>query len=323
VSTSGGRSFAARWSIVRFSPARATDLDAFSGGTGPPGLEPDPRPPARRLWRRRLFRDRAVLVGAMLLVVLLAAILAAPWLAPDDPTAVNPPNALAGPSLRHPAGTDNLGRDIASRLLHGGRTSVATAVAATLGITFLGVAFGVIAGMLGGLVDTLVMRLVDVLSALPTLLVAMVVLGVLGPGTDKLVLTVTLLGWPGYARVMRGATLVLREQDFIGATRALGASRLRIMVRHIIPNLMGPLTVLSTLDVGRILLALTALSFLGFGVQPPDPEWGAMMADARSYFYRAPRLLVYPGAAISLLVLAVNLCGDGLRDALDEKVSER
>lgn len=271
---------------------------------------------------RRLAHDRSVLAGAILLTVLLGVLLAVPWLPLADPTLVDAPNRLAGPSLQHLAGTDMLGRDMASRLLHGGRTSVATALVVTTGITLLGLLFGVTAGMLGGVVDTLVMRAVDVLSALPTLLVAMVVLGLLGSGIDKLVLTVTLLGWPGYARVMRGATLVLREQDYVGAARAVGASRLRIMCRHIVPNLLAPVTVLSTLDVGRILLALTALSFLGFGVQPPDPEWGAMMADARNYFYSAPRLLIYPGAAISLLVLAVNLCGDGLRDALDARVSQ-
>lgn len=275
---------------------------------------------ARRALLRRLARDRAALVGALLLVVMLAALMAAPWLAPADPTVVDPPNALAGPSLQHPAGTDMLGRDMASRLLYGGRISVATALVATLGITVLGLALGVTSGMVGGLVDTLVMRLVDVVSALPTLLVAMAVLGVLGPGTDKLVLTVVLLGWPGYARVIRGATLVLREEQFVGAATAVGASRRRVMARHIVPNLMAPITVLSTLDVGRIVLGLTALSFLGFGVQPPSPEWGAMMSDARSYFYGAPRLLVYPGVAISLLVLALNLCGDGLRDALDARV---
>lgn len=277
---------------------------------------------SRRSLTRRLTRDRAALVGTTLLLAMLAALLAAPWLAPADPTAIDPPNALAGPSLAHPAGTDMLGRDLASRLLYGGRISIATALAATLGITVLGLVLGVTSGMLGGLVDTLVMRLVDVVSALPTLLVAMVVLGVLGPGTDKLVLTVVVLGWPGYARVIRGATLVLREEQFVGAARAVGASRCRIMARHVVPNLMAPITVLSTLDVGRILLGLTALSFLGFGVQPPTPEWGAMMADARSYFFRAPRLLVYPGVAISLVVLALNLCGDGLRDALDAKVGQ-
>lgn len=271
---------------------------------------------------RRLARDRSALIGMALLLLLLSALLAVPWLPLADPTLVDTRNSLAGPSLAHPAGTDLLGRDLLSRLLHGGRTSITTALLATAGITLLGLFFGVTSGMLGGVVDALVMRLVDVLSALPTLLLAMVVLAVFGSGIDKLVLIVTLLGWPGYARVIRGATLVLREQDYIAASRAVGSSQGRVMLRHIVPNLAGPVTVLSTLDVGRILLALTALSFLGFGVQPPNPEWGAMMADARTNFYGAPKLLLYPGAAISLLVLAVNLCGDGLRDALDARVGQ-
>ena len=272
---------------------------------------------------RRLARDRAAVVGGVLLVLLVAGVLAAPWLAPDDPLRVDAPNRLAGLSLDHPLGTDMLGRDMASRLLFGGRSSLTMALAATAGLSVVGLAVGVLTGMLGGVVDALVMRLVDVVQALPMLIIAMVAIGLWGRGADKLVLVFVAVGWPGYARVVRGATLSLRERAFVDAARSLGASRFRVMWRHIVPNLVGPVTVLSTLDLGRILLGLTALSFLGFGVQPPDPEWGRMLADARTYFYRAPQLLMYPGAAISLLVLAVNLCGDGLRDALDVQIGPR
>lgn len=194
------------------------------------------------------------------------------------------------------------------------------AIAATAGISLLGLAVGVISGMIGGFVDAALMRVVDIIQAVPLLMVALVAIGVVGPGAINLVLVFIFVGWPAYARVVRGSTLSLRERVFVDAARAQGATRRRIIVRHIVPNLLGPVTVLTTLDLGRILLGLSALSFLGFGVQPPEPEWGRMLADSRSYFFLAPHLLIYPGLAISALVLAVNLCGDGLRDALDVKL---
>jgi peptide/nickel transport system permease protein len=204
-----------------------------------------------------------------------------------------------------------------SRILHGGRTSILTAVVATAGIGLLGLVLGVCSGLLGGVVDALVMRLVEVLQALPLLIVAMVAVGLLGGGTDKLVLTVILLGWTTNARAVRAITLSIRERPYVHAARAQGATQGRIMLRHIVPSVLSTVTALSMIELGRIVLALSALSFLGFGVQPPTPEWGAMLADARTAFYVAPQLLVYPGLAITLLVLAINLMGDGVRDAFD------
>lgn len=286
-----------------------------------------PAPPERTRRRaslpRRLVRDRVALAGLVLLVVIGCAIAAAPWIAPHDPLLIDAPNRLASPSRAHPFGTDMLGRDTLSRVLHGGRASVVMALAAGFGISLVGLVVGVVTGLLGGVVDALVMRVVEIIQALPMLIVAMVAIGLWGRGSDKLVLVFVAVGWPGYCRVVRAATLALRERAFVDVARSLGASKWRVMWRHIVPNLMGPVTVLSTLDLGRILLGLTALSFLGFGVQPPNPEWGSMLSEARRYFYYAPQLLVYPGVAISLLVLAVNLCGDGLRDALDVKIGPR
>ena len=261
--------------------------------------------------------------GFVLLAVVLGAIVAAPWLRPVDPTAVDTAHRLAPFTLDHPLGTDMLGRDMAARILQGGRTSVMTTIAATAAITLLGLALGVAAGYLGGIVDNLIMRVVELIQALPMMIVVLVAARFLGTGIGNLVLIFAIVGWPAYARVVRVATLSLRERDFVMAARAAGSSRARIVRRHILPNLVAPVTVLSTLDLGRILLGLSALGFLGFGVQPPQPEWGRMLADARSYFYLAPHLLIIPGVAISLVVLAVNLCGDGLRDALDVKVGRR
>ena len=281
---------------------------------------PEGRPPGLL---RRLVRDHTAMIGLALLALILAAVLAAPWLSPFDPITDDQRLGLSGPSLEHPLGTDPLGRDVLSRLLHGGRASIATALAAAAGISLLGVVLGVCSGMLGRRADSLIMRVVEVLQALPLLIVAMVAVGLLGGGADKLVLTVVLLGWPAYARVVRAATLSVRERGFVDAARAQGASRSRIMARHIVPNLLGPVSALSTVDLGRIVLVLSALSFLGFGVRPPNPEWGAMLADARPSFFLAPRLLLCPGAAISLLVFAVHLFGDGFRDAIDGKVGSR
>lgn len=272
---------------------------------------------------KRLLGDRTAVAGTVGLILIAVAVAAAPWISPADPNDLNTADRLADASLAHPLGTDTLGRDVLSRILHGGRVSLSMALLTTAGITVIGLIVGVAAGLFGGVVDAMAMRLVDIVLAVPLLIVAMVVLGLFGGGSGNLVLTVALLGWPGYARVIRSATLSLREQDFVEAAKAAGVTRTRLMLHHLLPNLAGPATVMSTIDLGRILLTLSALSFLGFGVQPPDPEWGAMLADARNYFYAAPRLLIYPGVAISMLVLAVNLCGDGLRDALDVKVGGR
>ena len=166
------------------------------------------------------------------------------------------------------------------------------------------------------------MRVADVFLALPTLILALVVVGLLGQGLRNLIITIIFVQWPSYARIVRGMALKLREREFVEAARAVGASRPRLVLRHVLPNLLGPIVVLTTLDMGRVLLAVSGLSFLGFGVRPPTPEWGAMLADARKYLHRAPQLLIWPGLAITLMVLAFNLAGDGLRDMLDPRTVE-
>jgi peptide/nickel transport system permease protein len=254
-------------------------------------------------------------VGALVLALVGVALAAAPWLAPFDPLTVNVPRRLARFSLTHPLGTDGLGRDTLSRILYGGRISVALTLAVTALATVLGVVLGVLGGMRGGLVDAAIMRAVEIVQAVPLIIVAMVTIKLLGGGPAKLVLVLAGLGWTGQARVVRAATLSLREREFIRSCQVLGSSRLRIALRHIVPNVLSPVVVLATLEVGRILLALSTLSFLGFGSLPPHPEWGSMLAEARTYFFVAPRLLIIPGVAIFLVALASNLLGEGLRDA--------
>lgn len=262
------------------------------------------------------------MVGLVIIALVVLAAALAPWLARHDPVETDFSNRFASISRSHPLGTDNLGRDVFARLLHGARLSLGMALSATAGITLLGTVLGLVAGMYGRLADTAIMRAVDVLLALPTLILALVVVGLLGQGLRNLIITIILVQWPRYARLVRGMTLKIREQAFVEAARAVGATRPRIMFRHVAPNLIGPTIVFSTIDLGTTLLVVSGLSFLGFGVGPPTPEWGAMLAEARSFLDRAPQLLWYPGMAITFMVLAFNLAGDGLRDLLDPRTVE-
>lgn len=274
---------------------------------------------AGRRGLRRLLRDRSAVVGMVVVLLFVVGALAAPWLAPHPPNATDFGNRFAPPSMDHPLGTDHVGRDELSRLLHGARLSLGMAFTATAGITIFGIVLGLVAGMYGRLVDSVIMRVVEVLQALPLLILALVVVGLLGQGLRNLIITIAVLGWTGYARIVRGMTFKLRDREYVQAARMVGASRLRIILRHVAPNLVGPVVVLSTLNMGSVLLAVSGLSFLGFGIAPPTAEWGAMVSEARAYLDKAPQLLAVPGLAITLMVLAFNLAGDGLRDLLDPR----
>jgi len=275
-------------------------------------VEAPARPP-----RFEAAPDGAATLGAAVLVLFVVAALAAPWLAPTDPNAVDVQARFALPSLEHPLGTDNLGRDLASRMLYGARISLGIAIATTAGKAVLGLGLGLLATTSSRLVGSVVMRVVDIVQALPGLLLALALVGVLGPSLRNLVIAIIAVWWAGYARVVRSVGLSVRERPFVEAARALGASEWRILRRHILPNVLGPTAVLSTLDLGRTLLAVSGLSFLGLGARPPSPEWGAMLAEARTFLDRAPLLLLYPGLAITVFALASNLLGDRLRDLLD------
>ena len=276
-------------------------------------------PESRRRLFRRLARDRASLLALLIIALFGIAALFAPVLARHDPNQTDFLNRFASPSGTHWLGTDHLGRDEFARILHGGRLSLGMALSATGGITLLGVALGLAAGVYGRFVETVIMRLVDILLSVPTLIQALVVVGLLGQGLRNLIITIIFVQWPRYARLVRGMALKVREQTFVEAGRAAGGNRTRVMLRHILPNLIGPVVVFSTVDMGSTLLAVSGLSFLGFGVPPPAAEWGAMLSEARFQIERAPQLLIYPGIAITLVVLAFNLAGDGLRDLLDPR----
>jgi peptide/nickel transport system permease protein len=278
-----------------------------------------------RRWRgtRRLLRDRVAVLGVLLVVLLGLAVLAAPLLTSGDPNAVDPTNRFQSPSRAHPFGTDQLGRDVFTRILYGGRLSIGLALAATAGTTVIGLTLGLVSAARGGLVDAVVMRVVDTLQALPGLLLALALVGVLGPSLRNLIIAIVAVWWAGYARLVRSMALTIRERPYVESARAVGASETRILVRYVLPNLLGPAVVMSTLDLGRTLLAVAGLSFLGLGARPPTPEWGAMLAEAKAYLDRAPMLLGYPGLAITTFGLACNLVGDGVRDALDPRFERR
>lgn len=272
---------------------------------------------ARRHLLRRVWRDHTGRVGLLIVASFALAAVLAPVLAPHDPNAVDVVEKFAPPSGEFPLGTDHLGRDVLSRLLFGARISIATTLVAGVLISLVGLVLGMLAGYLGGLVDTVISRVMDVVLAFPSLLLALAVTGVLGPGLRNITIAVVVVWWAEYARLVRSAAIVVREKPYIEAARALGASRTRILGRHVLPNIVGPIVVRTTLELGLVLLGISALSFLGLGVRPPAAEWGAMLSEGRTYLAQAPQMMLFPGAAIFLMVLGFNLLGDALRDVLD------
>lgn len=277
-------------------------------------------PRARWHGLRVLVRDRAALAGLVLLTLFIAAAVFAPLLMHAGPNVTDFTNTLAPPSPQHLLGTDDLGRDELVRILYGARVSIGMAATAAALSAAIGLTIGMVSGFYGGTLDLIIMRVVDALQALPGLLLAFAVAGLLGAGLINIEIAVVAVWWTGYARVVRSMVLSLRERQFVDAARSAGASHRWVITHHVLPNVLGPAAVLGTLELAHILLALAALSFLGLGVQPPAAEWGTMLSQARNYFDRAPLLLVYPGVAITVVALACNLVGDGLRDALDPRL---
>ena len=272
----------------------------------------------RRRWMA-LLREPGTAAGLALVVSLLLAGLLSPWLPLDDPTEINLTDRLLPPSAGHLLGTDHLGRDTFSRIVHGARvTLLAAAVTLALSMT-IALTVGILSGYHGGWPDTALMGIVDLLLAFPSLILAIAVAGALGPGLFNVLLAAGAVWWVGHARIIRGVTLGARRMEYVTAARAAGAGNLRIILKHILPNIIGPIVVIASLDVGWIILGIAGLNFLGLGAQPPTPEWGAMLNDARPHLQTEPRLLLLPGMAIFIAVLGFNLLGDGLRDLLDPR----
>jgi peptide/nickel transport system permease protein len=259
-------------------------------------------------------------VGLVIVVVAILAALAGPSLSPYNPAAQELARRLEPPTLSHPLGLDELGRDILARLLSGARISLLVGLAVVSVSSLVGMLLGSVAGYFGGRVDDVISRVVDVLMAFPGILLAIALVAVLGPSLTNVVLALSVIGWVGYARLVRGQALRARELDFVQAARALGASSTRIVIRHVLPTAFPAVVVQATLGMAGAIIAEASLSFLGLGVQPPTPSWGTMLDAGRAHLFDAPHLTIFPGLAIALLVLGFNFLGDGLRDRVDPKL---
>ncbi len=273
------------------------------------GVVPRPRTPGRRKLR----------IGLGILGVLLLVAILAPWLAPHDPEAIVSSQVLKGPSLAHPFGSDALGRDVLSRVIFAYRVSLGVSVGSVVLAFIVGVPIGLLAGYRGGWVDTLIMRPVDMLLALPALLLAVALIAIVGPGSLIALFAIAVIYLPILARVIRSSTLVVEAQTYVEGARARGASSTRIMIRHVLPNAIGPAIVQASVLMGFALQIEAALSFLGLGAQPPTSSLGVMLADGRDVLTQAPWVEIFPGLAIAITVLAFNFVGDGLRERLDPR----
>jgi len=261
-------------------------------------------------------------VGLVIVLVAVLAALVGPALSPYNPAAQELARRLEPPTLSHPFGLDELGRDILARLVAGARISLLVGLAVVSVSSVVGMLVGSIAGYFGGRVDDVISRVVDVLMAFPGILLAIALVAVLGPSLTNVVLALSVIGWVGYARLVRGQALRARELDFVHAARALGAGSPRVVLRHVLPSAFPAVVVQSTLGMAGAIIAEASLSFLGLGVQPPTPSWGTMLDAGRAHLFDAPHLTIFPGLAIALLVLGFNFLGDGLRDRVDPKLAK-
>ncbi len=279
-------------------------------------------------WRRLRKNKLAMAALVWIIIVILIAVTADLWVARTlgDPikfdTTTMSDHSLSPPSADHPFGTDKMSRDIASRIIYGARVSLLVGVVAVAIMLAIGLVLGALAAYYGGIWDSLIMRGADMFYAFPFVLFAILMIAVLGKGLQNVFLAIGVLGWPSIARVFRSSILSVKQNEYVDAARAMGASTRRILFRHIMPNAVAPIVVYATMSIGAAILGEAALSFLGMGVVPPAPSWGGMLAEARGYMFTAPWLMIYPGIAIITTVLAFVLLGDGLRDALDVKMKE-
>jgi peptide/nickel transport system permease protein len=268
---------------------------------------------------KQLLRNFAFTAGFLLTLLLVIGALAAPLLAPHDPNMQDTARRLEAPSQGHPLGLDDLGRDVLSRIVYGARVSLRVGFSVVLLASLIGVTLGAMAGYFGGAIDVLVMRTCDILLSFPGILLAIALVAVLGPSLNNVIMALVITAWVGYARLVRGQVLKVREMEYVTAAKAMGARSPRVIILHVLPNVINPVIVMATLGLAGAILSEAALSFLGLGVQPPTPSWGAMLTAGRRYLGLANHLAIFPGAAIMLAVMGLNFLGDGLIDALDPK----
>jgi len=273
----------------------------------------------RDVWRQ-IVRNPLSLTGLVIIVALVLLAILAPYIAPCDPFATDPINKLEPPSLTHLMGSDGLGRDIFTRVLYGTRISLWIAVLILLLAGVLGTTVGILAGYLGGFWDNLLMRVTDIFMAFPRLILAMAIAAALGPSLTNVVIAISFSAWTVFARLARARAIAVREEDYVEAARAVGASNFRIILRHILPMAISPVIIQGTISMGGIILTAAGLGFLGFGAQPPTPEWGVMVSDGRNFMPHGWWVSTFPGLAIMVTVLGFNLLGDGIRDILDPRM---
>lgn len=272
----------------------------------------------RRTWRR-FAKHKGALLGISFILLLIIVALTCQWLAPYDPNKTNLRLRGHGPTWEHPFGNDDIGRDILSRIMYGARVALLVGICSTTIAVTIGVIVGSMAGYFGGWVDFTLSRLIDTLMAFPILALLLTLSAVLGPSLRNVIIIVGVTFWASYARVIRAEVLSLRERDYVLAAQASGASDRRIILQHIVPNAIGPVIILASLAVGGVIIFESALSFLGMGISRPTPSWGTMLSDGRDHIRNYPHIAIFPGMAIAFTVLAFNLIGDGLRDALDPR----
>jgi len=273
----------------------------------------------KNVWRK-LRQNYLAMAGGILIVLFMIVAVIGPWITTGDPMAPNVADRLEGPSSQYWFGTDHHGRDIFTRIIHGMSITLYIGFLSVFVGMIFGVVFGIVSGYYGGRIDAIIMRTMDVLLAFPGILLALGIVAVLGGSINNVIIAISIFSIPVFARIVRGSTLSVRKLEYVDAVRALGASDFRIIFRHILPNIMSPIIVQATLRIATAVLTASGLSFLGLGAQPPTPEWGAMLAAGRNYMWEHPHIALFPGLAIVLVVLAFNLFGDGVRDALDPKL---
>ena len=294
--------------------------DATRTTNGPGGANGAPSETPGRKALRRLFRNSTAMTGLVIVLIVTALAVLAPVLAPHDPTDIQLRNRLQAPSATHWLGTDENGRDILSRLMHGARISLMVGLGTVLLRAAIGITVGLVSGFYGGRIDAVLMRIADVFIAFPSLLLALAIIAIWGTGLDKVVLALSIAGWPQFARLVRGEVLSIKERTFVEAGRALGIRHLRLIVRHVLPNALPIIIVYASLNISSPIIAEAALSFLGLGIQAPDISWGTMLSTAQRFMRTAWWLATIPGVAITVTVIGFNLFGDGLRDALDPRM---
>lgn len=271
---------------------------------------------------KALAKNKMSLIGGIIIIIYLLLAILAPIIAPSDPYQINLLDKLKPPSMDHWMGTDDKGRDILSRILYGSQLSLAVGFVSVFIGALFGIVLGIVSGYFGGWIDTIIMRIIDILLAFPGMLLALAIVSALGPNLLNVMIAVGIFSIPTFARIVRGSTLSIKKMEYIDAIKVLGASDLKIIFVHILPNIMSPIIVQGTNRLATSILSVASLSFLGMGAQPPSAEWGAMLSNGRDFLYSAPHIALFPGLAIAFIVLAFNLFGDGLRDALDPRMKQ-